>query len=156
MLQTVAIVSGARSRIRAWDALKATKGSVVLSRQCRGGPDSFGRGGWRDQRCDRGAGQGFCRASFKDGIQVNSVPPRPVMTGRRLHDRKMSLRTSLDEGKQRLLTQAGIARYGEPEDIAELMAFLVSAGAQWMTGTRLRIDGGEVKSIKPEHDEIGV
>jgi hypothetical protein len=28
---------------------------------------------------------------------------------------------------------AGIARYGEPEEIAELMAFLVSPGARWMS-----------------------
>jgi 3-oxoacyl-[acyl-carrier protein] reductase len=43
--------------------------------------------------------------------------------------------------------EAGIARYGEPEEIAELMAFLVSPGARWMTGSTLRMDGGEVKSI---------
>jgi NAD(P)-dependent dehydrogenase (short-subunit alcohol dehydrogenase family) len=42
---------------------------------------------------------------------------------------------------------AGIARYGEPEEIAELMAFLLSPGARWMTGSTLRMDGGEVKSI---------
>jgi 3-oxoacyl-[acyl-carrier protein] reductase len=33
------------------------------------------------------------------------------------------------------------------EEIAELMAFLVSPGARWMTGATLRMDGGEVKSI---------
>jgi len=54
---------------------------------------------------------------------------------------------SLDEAKQALLAHAGIARYGEPRDIAELIAFLVSPAAQWMTGTQLRIDGGEVKSV---------
>jgi 3-oxoacyl-[acyl-carrier protein] reductase len=43
--------------------------------------------------------------------------------------------------------QAGISRYGEPQDIADLMAFLVSPAARWMTGTQLRFDGGEVKSI---------
>jgi NAD(P)-dependent dehydrogenase (short-subunit alcohol dehydrogenase family) len=41
---------------------------------------------------------------------------------------------------------AGIARYGEPGEIAELMALLVSPGARWMTGSALRMDGGEVKS----------
>jgi NAD(P)-dependent dehydrogenase (short-subunit alcohol dehydrogenase family) len=43
--------------------------------------------------------------------------------------------------------EAGIARYGTPEEIAELMAFVVSPGARWMTGSTLRMDGGEVKSI---------
>ncbi|UCI24552.1 MULTISPECIES: SDR family oxidoreductase [unclassified Mesorhizobium] len=43
--------------------------------------------------------------------------------------------------------EAGIARYGDPEEIAELMAFLVSPAARWMTGSTLRMDGGEVKSV---------
>jgi NAD(P)-dependent dehydrogenase (short-subunit alcohol dehydrogenase family) len=43
--------------------------------------------------------------------------------------------------------EAGIARYGKPEEIAELMAFLVSPAARWMTGSALRMDDGEVKSI---------
>jgi len=42
---------------------------------------------------------------------------------------------------------AGIARHGEPDEIAELMAFLVSPGACWMTGSTLRMDGREVRSI---------
>jgi len=43
--------------------------------------------------------------------------------------------------------EAGIARYGAPEEIGELMAFLVSPGAKWTTGSALRMDGGEVKSV---------
>ncbi|HEX4157655.1 MAG TPA: SDR family oxidoreductase [Rhizomicrobium sp.] len=38
-------------------------------------------------------------------------------------------------------------RYGEPGKIAALMAFLVSPGARWVTGSALRMDGGEVKVI---------
>ena len=47
------------------------------------------------------------------------------------------------------MTQAriGIARFGKPEEIAELMAFMVSPAAKWMTGASVRIDGGEVKGI---------
>ena len=33
------------------------------------------------------------------------------------------------------------------QEIAELMAFLVSPGSRWMTGSSLRMDGGEAKSI---------
>jgi 3-oxoacyl-[acyl-carrier protein] reductase len=43
--------------------------------------------------------------------------------------------------------EAGISRYGEPEEIAELLAFMVSPVAKWMTGTSVRMDGGEVKGI---------
>lgn len=52
-----------------------------------------------------------------------------------------------DEATVQFPKEAGIARYGEPEEIAELMAFLVSPGAKWMTGSVLRMDGGEVKSV---------
>jgi NAD(P)-dependent dehydrogenase (short-subunit alcohol dehydrogenase family) len=52
-----------------------------------------------------------------------------------------------DDAVAKFPREAGIARYGAPEEIAELMAFLVSAGARWMTGSALRMDGGEVKSI---------
>ncbi|HEY1813593.1 MAG TPA: SDR family oxidoreductase, partial [Kofleriaceae bacterium] len=85
-----------------------------------------------------------------DGVQVNSVLPGPVMTGRRrsylehwapLHD------MTVEQATAEFPKQAGIARYGQPEEIAELMAFLVSPHARWMTGSTLRMDGGEVKSI---------
>jgi 3-oxoacyl-[acyl-carrier protein] reductase len=92
----------------------------------------------------------FPDRGIADGVQVNSVLPGPVMTGRRrsylehwapLHN------MTVEEATANFPKEAGIARYGEPEEIAELMAFLVSPGARWMTGSTLRMDGGEVKSI---------
>jgi 3-oxoacyl-[acyl-carrier protein] reductase len=92
----------------------------------------------------------FSDRGIADGVQVNSVMPGPVMTGRRrsylahwapLHD------MSVEEATAKFPREAGIARYGEPEEIAELMAFLVSPPARWMTGSTLRMDGGEVKSV---------
>jgi NAD(P)-dependent dehydrogenase (short-subunit alcohol dehydrogenase family) len=92
----------------------------------------------------------FSDRGIADGVQINSVLPGPVMTGRRrsylqhwapLHD------MTVEEATANFPKEAGIARYGEPEEIAELMAFLVSPGACWMTGSTVRMDGGEVKSI---------
>lgn len=54
---------------------------------------------------------------------------------------------TVEEATAKFPKEAGIARYGTPEEIAELMAFIVSPAARWMTGTTLRMDGGEVKSI---------
>jgi 3-oxoacyl-[acyl-carrier protein] reductase len=48
--------------------------------------------------------------------------------------------------KSSFLKQMRASRFGEPEDIAELLAFIVSPKAKYMTGTVLRMDGGEVKS----------
>jgi NAD(P)-dependent dehydrogenase (short-subunit alcohol dehydrogenase family) len=54
---------------------------------------------------------------------------------------------SVEEALVKFPKEAGIERYGRPEEIAELMAFLVSPAARWMTGSALRMDGNEVKSI---------
>jgi 3-oxoacyl-[acyl-carrier protein] reductase len=54
---------------------------------------------------------------------------------------------TLDDAKRQFLKQAGISRFGEAEEIADVMAFAVSRQARWMTGTVLRMDGGEVKSV---------
>lgn len=40
-----------------------------------------------------------------------------------------------------------ISRFGKPEEIADLLAYLVSPEAKWMTGTSVRMDGGEIKGI---------
>jgi 3-oxoacyl-[acyl-carrier protein] reductase len=43
--------------------------------------------------------------------------------------------------------EVGISRFGKPEEIADLMAYLVSPAAKWMTGSCVRMDGGETKGI---------
>jgi 3-oxoacyl-[acyl-carrier protein] reductase len=92
----------------------------------------------------------FAERGIADGVQVNSVSPGAVMTGRRLAMLKKaaaSRKITLEETKQQFLTHAGISRFGEAEEIADVMAFIVSPAARWMTGTVLRMDGGEVKSV---------
>ena len=82
-----------------------------------------------------------------DGVQVNSVLPGPLMTDRRRSylEHWAPLHTMMfEETTAAFSKEAGIARYGEPEEIAELVAFLISPGARWMTGSTLRMDGGEV------------
>ena len=92
----------------------------------------------------------FSERGVADGVQVNSVLPGPVMTDRRrsmLSGYAASHSISLDDAMQRFAAEAGISRYGQPEEIADLMAFLVSPAARWMTGTAVRMDGGEAKAI---------
>ena len=58
---------------------------------------------------------------------------------------------TVEEATANFPKKTGIARYGEPNEVAELMAFFVSPGACWMTGSTVRMDGGEVKSVWREH-----
>jgi 3-oxoacyl-[acyl-carrier protein] reductase len=54
---------------------------------------------------------------------------------------------SVEEAMKQLPEKAGVARYGKPEEVADLMAYMVSPAAKWMTGTSVRMDGGEVKGV---------
>ena len=140
-----------RLTIAAWPALKAAKGAVVLM---SGKSALFPKAPYAAVGAINAAivalAKAFSDRGIADGVQVNSVLPGPVMTGRRrsylqhwapLHNMTAEAATA------NFPKEAGIGRYGEPEEIAELMAFLVSPGARWMTGSTLRMDGGEVKSI---------
>ncbi len=140
-----------RLTIAAWPALKPAKGAVVLM---SGNSALFPKAPYAAVGTINAAivalAKAFSDRGIADGVQVNSVLPGPVMTGRRrsylehwapLHN------MTVEEATANFPKEAGIARYGEPEEIAELMAFLVSPGARWMTGSTLRMDGGEVKSI---------
>jgi 3-oxoacyl-[acyl-carrier protein] reductase len=40
-----------------------------------------------------------------------------------------------------------IIGYGRPDEVADLLALMVSPAAKWMTGASLRIDSGESKGV---------
>jgi 3-oxoacyl-[acyl-carrier protein] reductase len=140
-----------RLTIRAWDALKASKGAVVLmSGAAAQMPTASAVAVGVINAAISALAKAFADRGIVDGVQVNSVSPGAVMTGRRLgmiEKLAAAHGVTVEEAKQKMLAQAGVARYGEPEEIAGLMAFLVSPGARWMTGASLRIDGGEVKAV---------
>ncbi len=140
-----------RLTVAAWQSLKESSGSVVLM---SGNSALFPKAPFAAVGTINAAivalAKAFSDRGIADGVQVNSVLPGPVMTGRRqsylehwapLHN------MTVEEATARFPVEAGIARYGTPEEIAELMAFIVSPAAHWMTGSTLRMDGGEVKSI---------
>jgi 3-oxoacyl-[acyl-carrier protein] reductase len=140
-----------RLTIAAWPALKRSKGAVVMM---SGNSALFPKAPYGAVGTINAAivalAKAFSDRGIADGVQVNSVLPGPVMTGRRRsyleHWAPLHAMT-VEEATANFPKEAGIARYGKPEEIAELMAFLVSPGARWMTGSSLRMDGGEVKSI---------
>jgi 3-oxoacyl-[acyl-carrier protein] reductase len=140
-----------RLTIAAWPALKQAKGSVVMM---SGNSALFPKAPYAAVGTINAAivalAKAFSDRGIEDGIQVNSVLPGPVMTGRRrsyLEHWAPSHNMSVEEAMANFPKEAGIARYGTPDEIADLMAFLVSPRARWMTGSSVRMDGGEVKSI---------
>jgi 3-oxoacyl-[acyl-carrier protein] reductase len=139
-----------RLAIHAWPALKDSKGSIVfISGNAADIPKAASAAVAAINAAVEALAKAFADRGLEDGIQVNSISPGAILTSRRLAmlERAAAAKSiGLDEMKQTFLRQAGIGRFGEPEDIAELMAFAVSPKSRFLTGTVLRMDGGEVKS----------
>jgi 3-oxoacyl-[acyl-carrier protein] reductase len=79
------------------------------------------------------------------GILVNNVCPGRIATDRLLQlDQKRSERSGQSLERIRLESQQRIplGRYGQPEELAALVAFLVSSQASYITGTTILCDGG--------------
>lgn len=140
-----------RLTIRAWDALKASSGSVVfMSGSAALDPKPAFAAVAATNAAILAMAKAFAEQGIKDGVQVNSIVPGAVMTGRRrsfLEKWAPAHDMSVEEATKKFPQEAGIRRYGEPEEIANLLAFMVSPEAKWMTGTSVRMDGGEVKGI---------
>ncbi len=140
-----------RLTIRAWAALKQSKGSVVfMSGSASLDPKPAFAAVAATNAAITALAKAFAEQGIQDGVQVNSVVPGPVMTERRrtfMEKWAPAHNMSVEEAMKRFPEEIGISRYGQPEEIAELLAFMVSPAAKWMTGTSVRMDGGEIKGI---------
>jgi 3-oxoacyl-[acyl-carrier protein] reductase len=123
-----------RLTIEAWPALKDAKGSVILM---SGNSALFPQAPHAAVGTINAAivalAKAFSDRGIADGVQVNSVLPGPVMTGRRrsyLEHWASIHGISVDEAAEKFPRDAGIARYGEPQEIAERTAFMMSPGAR--------------------------
>ena len=74
------------------------------------------------------------------GVRVNAVNPGVVLTN--LHRRSGMDETKYAEFLERSTTTHPLGRVGTPDEIAELIAFLLSPAAGWITGETVLIDGG--------------
>lgn len=140
-----------RLTIHAWEALKQSKGSVVfMSGSAALDPKPAFAAVAAINAAITALAKAFAEQGIKDGVQVNSIVPGPVMTGRRrsfMEKWAPAHEMSVEEAMKEFPEKIGISRYGEPEEIAELLAFMVSPAAKWMTGASVRMDGGEIKGI---------
>lgn len=81
----------------------------------------------------------FSKALAKFNILVNSVSPGQIDT---------DLNKLFPEDMNKIFMEAiPLGHYGQPEDIAEAVAFLCSDKARWITGEIFNVDGGEAASI---------
>ncbi|HXB74412.1 MAG TPA: SDR family oxidoreductase [Candidatus Acidoferrales bacterium] len=69
------------------------------------------------------------------GIRVNAIAPGVI-------DTDMSNFTKTEAGREVTLGMQALKRIGKPEDIADVVAFMASDGARWITGASIPVDGG--------------
>lgn len=140
-----------RLTIQAWDALRRSGGAVVLTSGASAlSPKPALAAVGTINAAITALAKAFSERGITDGVQVNSVLPGPVITDRRnamVAKYAQARGLTREEGMQSFANDAGISRFGRPEEIADLIAFLVSPAARWMTGAAVRMDGGEAKAI---------
>jgi 3-oxoacyl-[acyl-carrier protein] reductase len=69
------------------------------------------------------------------GVRVNAVAPGVI-------DTDMSNFTKTEVGREVTLGMQALKRIGKPEDVADVVAFLASDKARWITGASIPVDGG--------------
>jgi 3-oxoacyl-[acyl-carrier protein] reductase len=80
--------------------------------------------------------KGLSREVGKHGITVNSIPPGRIVSEQILRNYSPEFRKKEEEH------DIPVGEYGQPEDIANLVCFLASPLARYITGTMIPVDGG--------------
>ena len=84
------------------------------------------------------------------GITVNNVLPGATATARLeniITNKSAKTGTALDEVEKEMLEEIPAKRFGKPEEIAAMVAFLASPAAGYVNGTSIPVDGGRTGSI---------
>lgn len=87
---------------------------------------------------------------IRDGVQVNVINPGPVRTARlesRLKATAAEHGVDLKEAEEIFRREQDVSRIGEPEDIAALVAFLLSQPGRLLQGSMIDADGGSTKTL---------
>jgi 3-oxoacyl-[acyl-carrier protein] reductase len=135
----------------AWTHLMQSKGSIIniIGIGGRTGSAEFAIGGTVNAAlmnltkvlADRG---------IKDGVRVNAINPGSIATERlqtRIKAFAAEQNITIEEARIQMAKKLGVARFGEPEEIARAVAFLASLQAAYIQGAILDVDGGATRTL---------
>ena len=128
------------------DALRARGGGVIINTASIAGLS--GTPGLIAYGASKHAVVGMTKTAAAElapaGIRVNAVCPAPIET-RMMRSIESGMNPDDPEAVKKLVTESlPLGRYGEPEEVAALVAFLASDDASYITGGIYPIDGGRM------------
>src|SRR5262245_9030397 len=134
-----------------WPHLQKSSGSVVFISGAGGrtpGPE-FAAGGAVNAGL-LSLTKALAETGIRDGVQVNSINPGSVRTDRlklRMSSTMKEQGIDLATAERRFVESSGVTKIGEPEDIAALVAFVVSPEGRFLHGSLIDMDGGATKTV---------
>jgi NAD(P)-dependent dehydrogenase (short-subunit alcohol dehydrogenase family) len=85
-----------------------------------------------------------------DGIRVNAINPGSIATERlqtRIQTVAINRGLNQEAAALEMAKSLGISRFGQPEEIASVVAFLLSSHSSYMQGAILDVDGGQIRTL---------
>ncbi|MCB2096916.1 MAG: SDR family oxidoreductase [Parvularculaceae bacterium] len=148
-VMSVSVTGGFVGLKTCFPALKARGGGTLLMTSSTSG--KIGAGGLAPYTAAKHGLIGLMRAAALEGapfnIRVNTVNPCPVET-RMMRALEKGFSPDDSEAMRRALVEAiPLKRYAEPDDVAEMFAFLSSDAARFATGGVYMIDGGMLAGL---------
>lgn len=92
----------------------------------------------------------IAKRSVGTGMRINTLCPGHIVTerlGKRIETRASAKGISIDAAREEIRREQGIARFGEADEIADVVRFLCSPAAAYVHGTVINADGGATPGI---------
>ncbi|MFB9971634.1 SDR family oxidoreductase [Pseudoroseomonas cervicalis] len=145
------LFGGMRLCRAAWPHLRASAGTAVLIAGIGGRLASadFTIGGSVNAAL-MNLTKALADRGVRDGVRVNAVNPGSIRTERltgRIATLARERGLGLEQAAEALAAESGIARFGQPEEIAAAVAFLAGPQAAYVQGAILDVDGGWLRAV---------
>lgn len=135
----------------AWPHLQANHGSIVniIGIGGRTGSAEFAIGGTVNAAL-MNLTKALADRGIQEGVRVNAINPGSIATERlqvRIQALAKEKNISMEEATRQMAGKLGIARFGQPEEIAHAVAYLASPQAEYIQGAILDVDGGATRTL---------